>query len=113
MEKEEILRKAKKENKKGDERTRSIETISSEVSYIAVITTLGILAMECAVQTTKTGTSFADINIFILLFMVAIFTKYITLYYYYKKKRFLIVSLFSITGTIISLVNVVMTIKSM
>ncbi|MEG0277159.1 MAG: DUF6442 family protein [Coprobacillus sp.] len=93
MNKEEILKRSRNENKAGDEREKSLEQRSSQNAYIAIMGVFLLLAIIAFLQEIITGSAFIDSRICSLVFVVGIAGRFVTSYIYNKDKTSLFISL--------------------
>ena len=84
IDKEEILDKARKENKTGDERDQMIEDKSAGLSNKLIISTFAILYIIVIGQKFFTGKEFADSNILMLGLLIGALGESINRYRYNK-----------------------------
>lgn len=105
MNKEEILRKSRKENKAGDEREKTLEQRSSQNAYIAIMGLFLVLAIIAFVQEIMTGRAFIDSDVCSLVFVVGIAGRFYTSYTFNKDKTSFIVSLIAIILSIFLLIR--------
>jgi uncharacterized membrane-anchored protein len=107
MTKEEILRRAIKENEGGDEREKKIEMTANDNSNLIIMSFFLILAVISSVQEFVCRESFADYKVFVLAFLVGNIGHYLTKYYYYKEKKLLGYSILFATLSICTLIGII------
>lgn len=108
MNKEEILNKSRLENKKGDERAKTLEQRASQNAYIAIMFVFLGLAIVSFIQEVITGTSFIDYQICSLAFLVGFAGRYITFYIYDKEKTHLFIFMGSVFMSIMILIRLML-----
>ncbi|MEG0365980.1 MAG: DUF6442 family protein [Coprobacillus sp.] len=105
MNKEEILKRSRNENKSGDEREKTLEQRSSQNAYIAIMGVFLILAIIAFIQEITTGKAFIDSRICSLVFVVGIAGRFCTSYIYNKDKTSLVISLAAIGLSILYIIR--------
>ncbi len=108
MDKQKILEISKLENKSGDERDRQIELKCYENGFYCTIVLYGVLSMIAWTQKFFTGSSFAEMKVFTMGFLLAYAGYQFTKYFYYKKNYDLFIALILGSGFIINLMMLVL-----
>lgn len=107
MNKEDILKISRQENKSGDEREKTIESRASQNAYIAIMGVFLILAVIAFIQEILTGHPFIDFKICSLAFVLGIAGRYMTFYIYHKDKTNLFISLGAICLSILYITRLI------
>lgn len=107
MNKEEILEKSRKENLKGDERTKAIEKDANQNAFLAIEGINAILIIVLFFQKLLTGEAFADYQVFLLAFLIGFVGRFATKYSYTKEKEWLFGLVCGILGSLACLINIV------
>lgn len=100
MKREEILNKAKKENKHSDEWKIDILKNSNIVALILLVTIIGLMLMLSTVQCFSTGTPFANPFIFVFQLASVCAIQSFVKYCYNKKPFEIIVAIIALIGAV-------------
>lgn len=100
MTREDVLNKAKRENKVYDEWEVDILKNSNIIALILLVVIIGLMLIISLVQHIKTGTPFANPFIFVFQLVSILAIQSFTKYCYNKKTYELITAVISIIGSI-------------
>lgn len=107
MNKEEILARSRKENKQGDERSKTIEKEADRNAFLAIESINAFLIVVLFFQKLFTGKAFADYQVFLLAFMIGFIGRFATKYKYTKEKEWLFGLACGALGALFCLMNIV------
>ncbi|QQK06895.1 DUF6442 family protein [Miniphocaeibacter halophilus] len=107
LNKDEILKKARNENKLGDERDREIFYKSYSFGYRFIIRFFILLTIVAFFQKLFTGKPFADIEVLFFAIWVGILGESIGNYFYTKEKSSLLRLGLVLLAVILTLVNII------
>ncbi len=100
MKREEILNKAKKENKFADEWKVDVLKNSNIVALILLVTIIGVMLILSMVQYFRTGTSFANPFIFVFQLVSVLTIQSFTKYCYSKKTFEIVIAVIALISAI-------------
>ncbi len=90
MNREEILRKAQKENKKGDELEFESRKTAATASHIINVAIIAIMLQTSVIQGFQGKPQIANPLVFIIQLIIISAVSSITLFYYHRKKIYII-----------------------
>jgi len=94
VEKEEILKRIREENRFGDERQRQVQRMAGSNGLIVLSLIHGLLAAWFLFEDMVHGESLLDWRVFCVTVFLGFSIEFITKYYYMKKSKYLIGFLF-------------------
>lgn len=86
MNKEDILKRSREENKNGDEREKTVEQRCSQNAYISIMFVFILLGWIALFQEILGYQPFTDYRIISMVFCIGLFGNFITRYIYEKRK---------------------------
>lgn len=92
MNKEDILKRSREENKNGDEREKTLEQQCSQNSYISIMFVFIALGWIALFQEILGYQPFTDYRVISMAFCIGLFGNFITRYIYEKRKLYLIIA---------------------
>lgn len=87
MNKEDILRRSREENKYGDERYAELQNKSESRAYNYMLGVFGLLTIGAYISNAFTGHNTVNPTYFVLAIMIGLCSKAISDYYYDKRKK--------------------------
>ena len=107
MDKGEILAKSGKENRNGDEMTKTMEKEANQNAFLAIEGVNAFLIVVLTFQKFFTGRAFADYRVFLLAFLIGFVGSFATKYKYTKKKVWLFGLVCGILGSFACLMTII------